>query len=110
MILQYSSLRCNSDKCWLGEKFSVKDAQDWEGLGFAVCHRIMQTSEEPEVSRVRPSCFMLAVEGGFPEIKTLWSMAVKHYVLLSLSEVLTKRSQRLAETKATACSAAEISR
>lgn len=88
----------------------MKGAQHWEGLGFAVSHRTMQTSKEPEVSRVRPRCFAPAVEGDFPEIQALWSMAIKHYVLMSLSEVLTKRPQRLAETKATACSAAEISR
>jgi len=93
-----------------GKIFSVKGAQCWEGLGFAVSHRRMQTSKEPKVSRLRPRCFMQAVEGGFPEIQALWSMAVKRYVLMSLSEVLTKRPQRLAETKATACSTAEISR
>lgn len=78
-------------------------------MGF-VNRRTVQDSEERGVSQVRPSCLMLAVNGGFPELWALWSTAIKRCVLMSLPEVLTKRQQRLAKTKATACSAAEISR
>lgn len=53
---------------------------------------------------------MLAAERGFPEMQGLWSTGIKTYVLMRLSEVLTERPQRIAETKATACSAIEISR
>lgn len=53
---------------------------------------------------------MLAAERGFPEIQALWNTDTKHYVLMRLSEVLIKRTQRIAETKATSCSAIEISR
>lgn len=43
-------------------------------------------------------------------MQALWRTDKKNYVVMRLSEVLTKRTQRIAETKATACSAIEISR
>lgn len=53
---------------------------------------------------------MLAAERDFPEMQAPWSTDIDNYVLMRLSEVLTKRVQRIAEAKATACSAIEISR
>lgn len=42
-------------------------------------------------------------------MQALWSTDTKNYVLMRLSEVVTKRTQRIPETKATACSVIEIS-
>lgn len=78
----------------------------WDLLLTAEQHRLPKNL----VSRTGPRCFMLAAERGFPEMQGLWSTALKPHILMRLSEVLTKRPQRIAETKATACSAIEISR
>lgn len=89
---------------WVSKMLSSRKV--WDLLSTTEHCRLLKNP----VSRVRPRYFMLPMEGGFPEIQVLWRTAVKCYIVLSLSEVLTKGSQKLAETKATACSAAEISR
>lgn len=91
MILQYSSLRCNSDKCWLGEDFQCERCPS-VGRSGTCCQPQNNADFRRTRSLLRPSCFTLAAEGSCPKIQALWSTAIKRYVLMRISEVLTTKA------------------